>query len=172
MMNEPYLKRVAGERFKEINQRSRTEIGLICMSKTNDAAELWKEYGGDGYGLCVEIEFPDEMLGDSLHPVIYVKEKIVHIDLLLKHFLEDELAKRNVYNAILATKTNQWQHENEVRFISKYQRVPLTLKKELGQSITAVTFGDKIQEEMVNQIKTKIDHTLHEHSIKFDRRLV
>jgi hypothetical protein len=167
IMNEAYLKKVAGERFKEINEKSRSEIGLSCLSRDKDEEALWKEYGGDGYGICIEIEFPDNQLGVSLHDVTYVPEKSVHINTVLSAALDGEEDKKDLYHAILTTKTDQWQYEKEVRFISKLPNVPLKFEKERGHSITGVIFGNRVPTELVDQIKAEIDSKLSGHSIKF-----
>ena len=61
----------------------RAETGITSFSATK-TDHLWEAYGGNGYGVCVEIEIPDQLLGHAYHRVRYVPTKIFHVDSFLE----------------------------------------------------------------------------------------
>jgi len=74
------------------------------MTKTD--ARLWKEYGGDGNGACVEIDIPDHLVGQNYHRVCYVLAKVFHIDTFLESALfPDKIFQ--TYQNMLLTKTKK-----------------------------------------------------------------
>jgi hypothetical protein len=61
----------------------RNSIGIASFSATNNDDHLWNEYGGNGNGVCIEIDIPGEFINKLYHPVHYVSEKVFDIDYFL-----------------------------------------------------------------------------------------
>ncbi len=136
----------------------RNTIGITSFSVKKDDARLWKEYGGDGNGVRIEINIPDQNIGQLYHRVNYVQNKIFHVD----SFLESALFPDKAYEAyrdILLTKTKNWSEEEEIRFIGNAQNVNFIF----DGFISEVTFGshvpqhilDKLMAELVNHCSSK-----------------
>ena len=82
-------------------RQSREGIGLACFGTSHDNDTLWKRCAGDGAGVCVEIELPDQFLGAQLHRVIYSDDRpMIHVDHFLRA-LSDPCYARVVYKALL-----------------------------------------------------------------------
>ena len=89
-----------------------------CFSEKEDDALMWRLYGDDGKGVCVEFEIEN----DSLKPVLYLDEKNQNAKLL------KELAERMKNNGITLsykdlskyhfyTKSQQFGYEGEWRIV-------------------------------------------------------
>ena len=96
-------------------RQSRDGIGLACFGTSHDNDTLWKRYAGDGAGVCVEIELPDQLLGAQLHRVIYSDDRPIHVNHFLRARFDPRYA-RVVYEASLLSKTILWAPEEEIRF--------------------------------------------------------
>jgi len=151
----------------EVNKMRRT-IGVASFSMTKND-NLWNEYGGEGNGVCIEINIPDSLVGESYHRVSYVQEKIFHVDSFLKSDLFDDQAF-NTYRDILSTKTMGrsleekmgWLLEEEIRFIAKRQEVNLPIEG----SISEITFGARVPAPTLRQIEEKIGKHCKANNIK------
>ncbi len=119
----------------------REEIGITSFSLIKSDDHLWSEYGAKGNGVCIEIEIPDSLIGQSFHPVNYVPKKSFHIDSFLESALFKEKAPET-YRNILLTKTRSWAKEKEIRFIGKKQNVNWVIDGHIKE----VTFGPNVPE--------------------------
>ena len=115
-------------------RQCRDEIGVACFGTSPDNDTLWKRYAGDGVGLCVEIEVPDRLLGTQLHPVVYSDERLIHIDQFLRARF-DSRYRSVVYAASLLSKRAKWALEEEMRFVSKRQRVEVVMEGAVTRAI-------------------------------------
>jgi len=142
--------------------RCREEVGLISFSFSKDDPILWGRYGGQGDGVCIEIDVPDRAIEDgTLRAVEYVLEKIWHIDSLFESALSDPSIS---FRQMLLTKTESWRPEKEARFVSKRQNVYMTFNQ---ATITEVLFGSKVSPAVVTEIKAAVNQHLPSHSIAF-----
>lgn len=123
----------------DVVTKCRTTMGITSFSITKADVHLWEEYGGKGNGVCVEINIPDHLVGQSYHRVHYVSDKIFHVDSFLESALFPDRAFET-YRNILLTKTRKWEQEEEIRFIGNRQNVKLIFD---GQ-ISEVTFGPNV----------------------------
>lgn len=133
------LEVIAKPIIEDVVTKCRTTIGLTSFSITKTDVHLWEEYGGKGNGVCVEINIPDHLVGQSYHRVQYVPERIFHVDL----FLESALFPGKdfeTYRNILLTKTKKWAQEEEIRFIGNRQDVNLIF----DDYVSEVTFGPNV----------------------------
>jgi hypothetical protein len=148
------LEAIAVPIIKDVIDKSRSTIGIACFSATKADDRLWAEYGGQGNGVCVEIEIPDRLLNISFHPVHYVTEKIFHVDSFLESALFPDKAFET-YRNILLTKTKKWSQEEEIRFISKRPEVNVIV----DGRITEVTLGARVPAHT----KEHVEATIVEH---------
>lgn len=135
----------------DIIEKCRKGIGITSFAMTKADDRLWKEYGGEGNGACVEINVPDKLVGLNYHRVQYVSEKVFHIDGFLEAALFPDRAFQN-YRDILLTKTEDWEYEKEMRFVAKQQNVNLVL----DGYISEITFGPKVSAETWAQLTAQI----------------
>lgn len=134
----------------------RSEIGLLCFGKSPDNETLWSRYGGSGHGVCIEIEVPDRLLNSELFEVQYAKEKIVHVDELLRGHLGDAKA---VYTLTLLTKPESWRNEEEVRFLSFKQNVSVHIS---GSRISRIYLGHSLSGNLRQRIENISKALLYE----------
>lgn len=145
------LEVIAAPIIDDIVTKCRTTIGITSFSITKTDVHLWEEYGGKGNGVCVEINIPDHLVGQSYHRVHYVSDKIFHVD----SFLESALFPDRVfetYRNILLTKKKKWAQEEEIRFIGNQQDVNLIL----DGYISEVTFGPNVPTHTLEKLVAHI----------------
>jgi len=144
-------------------QQCRNEIGLVCFGTSSENSILWERYGGNGSGVCIELEVPTDLLERQLFRVQYSTSKIIHIDQLMRAFLDTSHA-REVYSFALLSKPLFWAPEAEIRFISKRQRVSVQVD---GSRITCLVVGDALTPSVVQRIEhiaTSLPYELRIHA--------
>ncbi len=158
------LEEIAAPIVDDLIKDCRNTIGVVSFSITKTDEHLWNEYGGKGNGVCIEINIPDERIGESYHRVHYVPEKIFHIDSFLESNLSQERAFET-YRNILLTKTKKWSQEEEMRFIGNRQEVNLII----DDYISEVTFGAKVPVHTLKQVEAKIFKHCNTNNIKITK---
>jgi hypothetical protein len=143
------LEALAEPIFDGMIQQCRNEIGLVCFGTSADNPILWQRYGGNGAGISVEIEVPAELLGTQLYRVQYWLTKSIHIDQLIRAFLDRDHV-REVYTLALLSKPNAWASEDEVRFVSRRQEVLVRVDR---SHITRLILGDDLKSATRNRVK-------------------
>ncbi|MGO9481020.1 MAG: DUF5677 domain-containing protein [Candidatus Kryptoniota bacterium] len=135
--------------FDDVINKCRSSIGVACFSLSGNEDVLWNDYGGKKNGVCIEIEISDKWLDKSLFLVNYVRQKIFHIDHFLSAVLNDTL---KIYRMILATKSDKWAYQKEIRFLSTKQNllVPFNAK------ITGIWFGRHLSSDLKKRIMDEI----------------
>ena len=121
-------------------QQCRNEIGVVCFGTSPDNEILWQRYGGCDAGVCIELDVPSNLLGLQLFRVEYSSSKTIHIDQLIRAFLDPNQVA-DVYTSALLSKLSSWAAEAEIRFVSRRQAVSLKLD---GSQITRVILGDAL----------------------------
>jgi hypothetical protein len=129
-------------------EQCRNDIGIVCFGTAPDNEVLWQRYGGSDAGVCIEVDVPDNHLGNSLHCVTYSDTKKAHINQLMRAFI-DRNHVREIYELALLSKTSFWASEEEIRFISKKHSVAVMI---LGSRITRLILGNSL----VPTVKQKI----------------
>ncbi len=148
--------------FEGMIQQCRNEIGLVCFGTSPDNSCLWQRYGGGGAGICVEIEAPAELLEKQLFHVQYSFAKSIHIDQLMRAFLDSDHV-REVYTLALLSKPTSWAAEEEIRFVSRRQEVLVRLD---GSQITRLILGDALTvpvRQKIEEISAALQHDLQNH---------
>lgn len=139
--------------FEDMMTQCRQELGLLCLGSSFNNEVMWQRYGGDGNGVCIEIDVPDELLNNHFFPVEYPLEKVLHIDQLLLAFT-DSAHTRTIYSLALLSKTPFWSNEEEIRFISKQQCVNVHISESV---ISNLIMGPKVSSEMRREIMAIIE---------------
>jgi hypothetical protein len=132
-----------------IIDQCRAEVGLSCFGTTPDNETLWNRYGGRGAGVCIEFDVPDDLLGTQLNRVQYLPEKRLHINQLLRAFVEKGSAKA-VYELALLSKPICWTDEDEIRFVSKSHSISVVLDR---AKVTNVFMGDALSPAVRERIQ-------------------
>jgi len=140
-------------------QQCRKEIGLVCFGTSPDNSILWQRYGGGGAGACVEIEVPEDLLEKQLYRVQYSFAKSIHIDQLMRAFLDSNHV-REVYTLALLSKPISWAPEEEIRFVSRKQEVLVRID---GSKITRLILGEALTvpvRKRIEEIAAVLRHDL------------
>jgi len=134
------LEVIAKPVFDGMIEQCRNEIGLACFGATPDNPTLWRRYGGDGAGVCIEFDVPADLLGTQLHRVEYPKEKRLHVDQLLRAFVDRNEAQV-VYDVALLSKPSSWADEEEIRFVSQRHSILTAIDR---AQVPCVYLGDSL----------------------------
>jgi hypothetical protein len=134
------LEVIAKPVFDGMIEQCRNEIGLACFGATPDNPTLWRRYGGDGAGVCIEFDVPADLLGTQLHRVEYPKEKRLHVDQLLRAFVDRNEAQV-VYDVALLSKPSSWADEEEIRFVSQRHSILVAIDR---AQVPCVFLGDSL----------------------------
>lgn len=153
VMQHKQLEEITVPIIEQMISNCRDTIGITSFSATKNSDHLWKEYGGNGNGACIEIEISDEVIKDRYHQVCYVPEKVFHIDSFLESALFPEKAYETFRNLLL-TKTNTWKREKEIRFVSKMPEVNAIF----DGRITEIILGANIPANAMNQVEETINN--------------
>jgi hypothetical protein len=153
---EPY----ARELFNEMIRKCRNKFGLACFgSSLSNKDVMWQRYGGNGAGVCIEIDVPSELLAHQLHVVQYPPIKRLHIDQLLGSCL-NRSDVNEVYSVSLLSKSSEWEPEAEIRFVSRIQNVPVCIDR---SHISHLTLGPMLSphsRQMVQNIVSNLPYHL------------
>lgn len=141
---EAYAKPV----FTLLQARCRDEIGVISFGTSDANPSLWHRYGGKYFGVCVEVEVANDLIGAQLREVTYQDRKSLHIDQVLEASLDGGDAA-SVFQVALLTKPLRWRSECEFRFLSKKQNVSI---KRNASPIRSITLGRALTSEIVSEV--------------------
>jgi hypothetical protein len=155
------LESIAAPIMNDMIRECRDTIGITSFSTSKTDCHLWDEYGGYGNGVCIEIDVPDFLIGQMYHKVVYVQNKIFHVDSILESALFKDKAIRT-YENILLTKTRKWEQEEEIRFIGKVQNENWPI----NGSISEVAFGPNVPEQILQELMTTIGTYCLENDIR------
>jgi hypothetical protein len=158
------LKDISRPIIEDTIEKCRRGVGISSFSMTKSDARLWKEYGGDGNGACVEIDIPDHLVGQNYHRVCYVLAKVFHIDTFLESALFPDRIFQTYQNMLL-TKTKKWEQEEEIRFIGNRQNVNLLF----DGYVSEITFGSEVPAETLVQLTAYIANHCRENNIKISQ---
>lgn len=145
------LETIAAQIVDDIVSECRAAIGITSFSITKNDVNLWQQYGGNGNGVCIEINIPNHLVGQSYHRVHYVPDKVFHVDSFLESVLFPD-KRSETYRNILLTKTKRWSEEEEIRFIGNRQDVHLILDGHISE----LTFGPSVPAHVLEQLEARI----------------
>lgn len=135
----------------ELRPKIQASMGICSLSEVNSSMIMWKYYGCNHSGFCIEYDLVETQKDDAqilhaVHPVMYVDQ------------LPDMAPLMVVKNPLLAVvaalhKSSEWSHEKEWRFVFPFgsRQVPFEMRAPkvkaiyLGQSIDLVNKNRLIQ---------------------------
>jgi hypothetical protein len=158
------LKLIASPIINNAIAQCRAETGITSFSAAK-TDRLWRDYGGNGYGVCVEIDIPDQLLGRAYHRVNYVPTKIFHVDSFLESALYPDRTLET-YRNMLLTKTMKWAPQEEIRFIGNRQNVNLIF----DGRVTEITFGYRVPANTRKTLEAVIADHCRSHGIRLGDR--
>lgn len=127
----------------------RNEIGLACFGAAPNNDILWQRYGGNGAGVCVEFDVPPDLLGIQLNWVQYPERKCLHVDQLLRAYV-DRNSAQVVYEVALLSKPNSWANEEEIRFVSQRHSILVAIDR---ARVTCVFLGNSLRADVRARIQ-------------------
>ncbi len=134
----------------QILKEKRKEYKLSCFSEFNDEILMWSHYADKHSGICVGFNFPhkydDRFI---LCPVKYLDE------------LKELDGATDLYRVILywlTTKSIRWQHEKEIRAISrcKNQKLEHEYINYESKYVKEIIFGCNVPDQKINEAIEKI----------------
>jgi hypothetical protein len=143
------LEGIAKPVFVDMIKQCRDEIGLSCFGAAANNDILWQRYGGDGAGACVEFDVPPDLLGTQLHRVQYPDKKRLHVDQLLRAFLDRNDAQI-VYDVALLSKPRTWASEVEIRFVSRGHSILVAIDR---AQVSCVFLGHALRADVRARIQ-------------------
>jgi hypothetical protein len=139
-------------------EQCRAEVGLACFATSGNNDMMWERYGGQGNGVCVEIEAADELLHTQLHLVEYPVLKRLHIDQMLASYTDHSFTQA-VYTVALLSKPPIWAPEREVRFVSRRQSVSVNIS---GSRISRLILGQSLTADVAARIESLVNSLPYE----------
>ena len=143
------LESVAKPVFIGMIEQCRNEVGLTCFGAAPNNEILWRRYGGHGAGVCVEFEVPADLLGTQLHRVKYPEQKCLHVDQLMRAFVDGSYAQV-VYDVALLSKSSCWANEEEIRFVSQRHSILVALDR---ARVSCIFLGDVLRADVRARIQ-------------------
>jgi hypothetical protein len=164
VLKDKKLKDLAEPVIAKMVRQCRALIGITSFSLTKTDDHLWEEYGGRGNGVCIEINIPDHLVGQSYHQVDYVSGRTFHVDLFLESVLNPAKADE-VFRKILLTKTKKWTSEEEIRLLGKQQNVEMLFDGHINE----ITFGPEVPTHTLEKLMASIGDHCNANGIKILR---
>lgn len=92
------------------------QMGISCLSESDDSLLMWAHYANNHCGMCVEYELLEinEQLGFSPVPVIYSDERV---KFHLNNIDTIESDSTSVFVESITSKSPEWSYEREWRII-------------------------------------------------------
>lgn len=102
--------------MSELFSRMRSEMGIACLSESDDSLLMWAHYANSHRGMCVEYELLEinQQLMFTPVPIIYSEDRVC-FDSLNTSTIEEDTTRLFLEN--LTTKSPQWSYEKEWRII-------------------------------------------------------
>jgi len=123
------------------------EMGVFCMSERKDHILMWSHYAQGHSGVCLEFK------AISTNPFFVIAQKVYYQDSYPQvNFFTSSQDEQ--MQAILLTKSKQWEYEQEWRIIN-HDNGP-GIYKFPRELLTGVILGCKISEEYKKKIKELI----------------
>lgn len=108
--------RSSAKGMRELFAQMRSEMGIACLSESDDSLLMWAHYANNHYGMCVEYELMEinRQLKFTPIPIIYSEGRAC-LDSLNPDTVERDTTK--VFLESLTTKSLEWRYEKEWRII-------------------------------------------------------
>ena len=145
----------SGEKVKDaLNNllEFKSKIGIYSLSKTNSHNLLWSHYASGGRGYCLEYDIEKLMLGgiensfDDLLQVEYL-EKTPELK------IEDIFNQKTFSTKLFATKSKEWEYEEEVRLVYNNSSLKNYHKSALSSIFFGVNMPDSHQKRLIEALE-------------------
>lgn len=157
----------AVEALLEIGLSARQTMGIGAMGEESNNDDLWKRYGGNFTGYCIEYDIENYSHKDCLFPVLYVDENNRETNIIIQivnNFVNVMINKISAgkikvdlfqFLSLFLTKYNKWSQQNEWRILGK------TKDEFPAPTIKRIIIGRNASIEDKNtMIKYCSDHTI------------
>jgi hypothetical protein len=128
-------------------QEDLNKVGILSLTEKEDDEYMWKEYGGDSTGYCLQI-YPDyqhHLFREELFKVTY-SDDVLRVSMLAQDHRE--------YHRVLLNKNLIWSKENEWRIVlPRNLEGPFELV-ELKGIIEKIILGSRISSEHEEKIRS------------------
>ena len=117
------------------------EKGIVCFAQRDDCPLMWSHYGDQHRGICIGYSIPARARGE-IHKVDYSGGRLIQASKVDAMLDEDQAAQREVDEAVLLRKAENWNYEQEWRLIGRrgLQNSQLELEEVIfGLKCTAAT---------------------------------
>lgn len=127
-------------------------MGVCRFSERNDLLLMWSHYGQKHQGVCLTFDIKgDRDFFKRFYAVEYPEKYPIH------NWPRDR-GKFHSYRFLIATKSKDWEYENEIRVVRNSKNSPFRERVEFNPSaLAAVHFGYKCSENNISEIKTLLD---------------
>lgn len=122
---------------KLINETEKGCWRICCLSRSKQHGLMWSMYGDSHRGVCIEVEVDENNIADegAFNIDEFGNSQWIWGDIRYKSSPDDitDIKRRDI-TRVLWTKSKQWEHEREVRFVCH-----------LNESETSVYFPVKVK---------------------------
>ena len=87
--------------------------GIIALAERADCPLMWSHYGDQHKGLCIGYSVPQHAAKD-VHQVTYGGSRLIEASKVASMLARDDVARRQVDEAVLLRKAESWQYERRV----------------------------------------------------------
>ena len=137
---------------QEVIAKLGSDIGMYCLSETNNNIILWSHYADKHQGFCLEFEATDYTPDFGLAQQVEYSKEYPVVD-----FFNTPIDKQ--IGLVFLTKFRDWGYEKEWRIID-HENGP-ELHEYQGEFLKSVTFGLRMCEEHKKQIRAWPDKREH-----------
>jgi hypothetical protein len=136
--------------------QSSTEVGILCLSETNDNIKMWGHYANSHRGVCLEFDIRPKMLPDDFEDPTAWKINYPENN-LYQSFLEEESTPQESLLVGMLTKAKIWSEEREFRLFARRAGLKKINKKCLRKIIFGVYTPDEERETLIKLV-SKLDY--------------
>ncbi len=148
---------------KEGDMKTVSQLGVCCLSERDDSLLMWSHYADKYRGVCLTFDslVDRDLFGELLFKVEYPETYPVH------RFPAD-YGKFQDLRFLIATKSKDWEYENEVRIVREEKNPPYRGQVQFNKkSLVRITFGHKCPTEKRNEINKLLRHVGGYEHVKF-----
>ena len=94
----------------------RYERGIVALAEQDDCPLMWSHYGEQHRGICIGYSVPADAAGD-VHRIEYGGSRLVQASAVAAMLAGNDVARRQVDEAVLLRKAENWGYEQEWRLL-------------------------------------------------------
>lgn len=144
--------------FRSTFEAMRSEMGVVCLSESDDSLLMWAHYANNHRGICVEYDLMEinKQLNFTPVPIIYSNEMVCFNALNPDTVGDDSVA---LFLRSITSKSEEWSYEHEWRIIRDEaacgDRWDAEKKGALLDMIrpTSITLGCAAEEELEKSVR-------------------